>query len=74
MARKVGTMTLHHVCGVFREAGIPASPAKIAEGIVSGAYPFGRLVKVGPNGNRQFEIFPKDVYDWLDSKAVTPEE
>lgn len=74
----VGTMTLYDVCKAFREAGIQTSQQVIADGIASGAYPFGRLVKIGPNGNRRFEIFKKDVYDFLESKAVSwenvPEE
>lgn len=74
----VETMTLHDVCKVFRGAGIQTSPQVIADGIVDGAYPFGRLVKIGPNGNRRFEIFRTDVNAFLESKAVSwevvPEE
>lgn len=70
----VGTMTLYDVCKAFREAGIQTSQQVIADGIANGAYPFGRLVKTGPSGNRRFEIFRKDVYDFLESKAVSWED
>lgn len=71
MAPKVGMMTLADVCRAFRQAGIPTSTAAIADGILCGAYPFGRLIKVGPNGNRRFQIFAKDVEAFLDSKATS---
>lgn len=71
MKPKVGTMTLQDVCAAFRDAGIRTSPDTIADGIIGGYYPFGRLIKVGPNGNRRFEILTKDVIDWLASKATT---
>ena len=70
MKPKVGTMSLQDVCTAFREAGIHTSPDTIANGIIDGYYPFGRLIKVGPNGNRRFEILAKDVSDWLASKAT----
>lgn len=70
MKPKVGTMSLQDVCTAFREAGIRTSPYTIANGIIDGYYPFGRLIKVGPNGNRRFEILAKDVSDWLASKAT----
>lgn len=63
-------MSLQDVCTAFREAGIRTSPDTIANGIIDGYYPFGRLIKVGPNGNRRFEILAKDVSDWLASKAT----
>lgn len=70
MKPKVGTMSLQDVCTAFREAGIRTSPDTIANGIIDGYYPFGRLIKAGPNGNRRFEILAKDVSDWLASKAT----
>ena len=70
MKPKVGTMSLQDVCTAFREAGIRTSPDTIANCIIDGYYPFGRLIKVGPNGNRRFEILAKDVSDWLASKAT----
>lgn len=70
MKPKVGTMSLQDVCSAFREAGIRTSPSTVADGIINGYYPFGRLIKVGPNGNRRFEILAKDVSDWLASKAT----
>lgn len=74
MAPKVGMMTLADVCRAFRQAGIPTSTAAIADGILCGAYPFGRLIKVGPNGNRRFQIFAKDVEAFLASKATSWED
>ncbi len=66
----VGHMTIHDACKAFRAAGIPVSTKSMADGIASGRYSFGRVVSVGPNGNRKFEIFPRDLYDWLAGKAA----
>ncbi len=63
------TMTINDVYLAMREAGIPSSPRWIAAGIESGAYPFGRVVCVGPTGRRTVEIFKVDFYAWLESKT-----
>ena len=62
------TMTLTEVYYAMREAGIPSSPVKISAGIVSGAYPFGRVVSEGETGRRSFEIFRVDFNNWLETK------
>lgn len=62
------TMTLTEVYYAMREAGISCSPVKISAGIVSGAYPFGRVVSEGETGRRSFEIFRVDFDNWLETK------
>ena len=61
------TMALKEVVEALRAVGIPSSNTKVADGIVSGAYPFGRLV--AQNGSKRcFEIFRVDCVAWLNSK------
>ena len=55
---------------IMRRAGIRTSPTRIVDGIESGAYPFGRIVSVGPSGKRSTEIFRKDLYDFLRQKGI----
>ena len=62
------TMTLMEVYYAMRAAGIPCSPTKVSAGIVSGAYPFGRVVSEGETGRRSFEIFRVDFDNWLKTK------
>lgn len=64
------TMNLNDVAKLFRENGIPANAAKIADGISSGAYPFGRVVSTSENGRRTFEIWRVDVLAFLQSRKV----
>lgn len=63
------TMTINDVYLAMREAGIPTNLRRISAGIASGAYPFGRVVSVGPTGRRTVEIFKVDFYAWLESKT-----
>lgn len=63
------TMNLTEVANLFRQHGVPADPMKIAEGIVSGRYPFGSVVAVSPNGRRTFEIWRVDVLRFLEDKT-----
>lgn len=67
------TMTLLEVYYAMREVGIRTSPKLIAAGIKSGAYPFGRVVSVGPTGKCTFEIFRVDFYAWLETKMPKEE-
>lgn len=61
------TMSLKEVVEALRAVGIPSTNTKVADGIVSGAYPFGRLV--AQNGSKRcFEIFRVDFVAWLNSK------
>ena len=62
------TMTINEVYLAMREAGIPSNLRSISAGIASGAYPFGRVVNVGPTGRRTVQIFKVDFYAWLESK------
>ena len=66
------TMTVVEVVAELQKAGMKTSSRHIADGIESGAYPFGRMVKKSASGYRSFEIFRTDFFDWLASK--TPRE
>lgn len=67
------TMTLLEVYYAMREAGIRSSPTRISAGIESGAYPFGRVVCVGPSGKRTLEIYRVDFMAWLQTKIPKEE-
>lgn len=73
MARNKLTVTINEALDIMRKAGVPVSSATLADGIESGNYPFGRLVrKSETTGRRTFEIFRIDLLRWLESK--TPKE
>lgn len=73
MAKIKLTVTLNEAMEIMREAGYSITGATLADGIESGAYPFGRLVrKSETTGRRTFEIFRIDLLRWLESK--TPKE
>ena len=59
------TMTISELYQEMREVGIPCSPNSIANGIESGAYPFGRVVCTGETGRRRIEVFRVDFLAWL---------
>lgn len=69
MKRSPLTMTLEDVCKLFREYGIPMEVTRLADGIESGYYPFGNLVKVSATGRRTFEIWRIDVENFIKSKT-----
>lgn len=68
MKRSPLTMTLDDVCKLFRSYGIPMELGRLADDIASGIYPFGRVVRVSPNGRRTFEIWRCDVEAFIKSK------
>ena len=73
MARNKLTVTINEALEIMRNAGVPVSGVTLADGIESGVYPFGRLVrKSETTGRRTFEIFRVDLLRWLESK--TPKE
>lgn len=61
------TMTLDQVAELFRANGIRTNKVRLADGIASGAYPFGRVVGNNPN-RRCFEIWRKDVEAFLEER------
>ena len=63
-------VTATEAASIMRSAGIRTSATRIVDGIESGAYPFGRIVSVGPNGRRVTEIFRKDFYEFLREKGI----
>lgn len=74
MKRSKLTMTLEDVCKLFRSYGIPMETTRLADGIESGYYPFGSLVKKSPNGRRTFEIWRIDVENYIKSKTPAAAE
>lgn len=68
MKRSNLTMTIGDVAQLFRSYGIPMELGRLADDIASGAYPFGRVVRVSAGGRRTFEIWRVDVEAFLKSK------
>lgn len=68
MKRSSMTMTINDVAQLFRSYGIPIELGRLADGIATGAYPFGRVVKTSAGGRRTFEIWRVDVEAFLKSK------
>lgn len=66
------TMTVNEVCEMFRSYGIRMEARRLSDGIASGVYPFGRVVRVSGSGRRTFEIWRIDVENFLKSRI--PEE
>lgn len=72
MAKQRITVTVNETLSILRAAGMPATASTLADGIESGVYPFGRMVRKSESGRRTFEIFRVDLMSWIDSK--TPKE
>lgn len=68
MKRSSLTLTINETCKLFRSYGVPMEQTRLADGIESGIYPFGRLVRVSPRGRRVFEIWRCDVENYIESK------
>lgn len=64
MARHPLRMTIHEVCADLRREGIPVTEKYLADGILAGEYPFGRLLREGPTGRRTFIIERKLYESW----------
>lgn len=63
-------LTLNETAALFREYGIAIDQRRIADGIVDGSYPFGRLVGESEHtGRRTFEIWRKDVVAFLTERS-----
>lgn len=59
------TMTLKECAETMRNSGFRISERTIGEGITSGRYPFGTVVRIGKSGRRSFEIFRVQFEKWL---------
>lgn len=65
------TLTLEGVCKLFRERGVPMDKARLARDLAAGdVYPFGRVTNTSVTGRHTFEIWRKDVENFLDSKEI----
>ena len=65
----VETLTLNELTAMFRRVGIATSETKLGDGIEQGQYPFGICIK-SSKGSRQFEIYARLVYQWLEERAT----
>lgn len=75
MAHQKITVTVNETLAILRASGMPATASTLADGIESGAYPFGRMVrKSETTGRRTFEIFRVDLMAWLESKTPRDNE
>lgn len=63
--RRKPTMTMREVVNAMRGVGFRTSDESVADGIVSGRYPFGALISSGKTGRRHFEILRVDFERWL---------
>ena len=60
-------MTLANVCDDMRRRGMSISHKSLSNGIVSGLFPFGKLVcESEATGRRTFLILRKDYTRWAD--------
>lgn len=73
MPKQKLTMTLEDVCQLFRSYGVPMEVRRLADEIENGTYPFGRVIRRGPQGRRSFEIWRCDVEAFLLSKQPQPQ-
>ena len=64
------TLTLEGACQIFRSYGIPMDKGFLANGIESGVFPVGTVMKVSGTGRRTFLIWKKDLLDFLESKRA----
>lgn len=59
-------MTLLDVCNDLRSRGMGLTQKTVSDCIESGAFPFGRILSVSPNGRRTFLILGKDYEAWAE--------
>lgn len=57
-------MTLAEVVQDLRSVGMKTNANTISDGIASGIYPFGRILKTGETGRRHIQIFRSDYEQW----------
>lgn len=63
MAKPV--ITLNECVNIMRDHGFRMTASRLRDDIESGAYPFGRIISIGPNGRRQTEIYRVKLEAWL---------
>ena len=60
------TISATEAASRLREAGMHISETRLVDEIEQGGiWPFGRIVRVGPNGRRTVEIMRRQFEDWL---------
>lgn len=65
------TLTTQEAVSVFRKYGIPMTVEKLAEGIRTGAFPFGQAIELS---TWTFLIWRLPLYEYLDERGVPVEE
>lgn len=63
-------MTLLDVCCDLRRRGMGITQKTLTDGIVSGAFPFGRIIATGATGRRTFLILRRDYEAWADENLT----
>lgn len=66
------TMTTQEVSSRLREVGVHFSKETIVDGIASGLFPFGRVIRSGESGRRTILVFRRDLEQWI--KDMTYDE
>ena len=66
---RVETMTLNELTALFRRIGIATSETKLADGIEQGRYPFGICIRSSKSGERQFEIYKRQVIEYITARS-----
>lgn len=64
------TLSVQQACAICKAAGFRIGYLQMTDGIVSGAYPFGRVVRTGSTGRNTYEIFRVDLVNWLRQKGA----
>lgn len=59
-------MSLLDVCKDLRSRGMHVNQKTVSEGITQGAFPFGRILRVSPNGRKTFLILGREYERWAD--------
>jgi hypothetical protein len=62
------TMTIQEVCDIFRSAGIRMSPNTVRQGMITGAFDFGAVIKCE---KYVFIIYRKKVAEYFERNGVT---
>lgn len=59
-------MTLEDVAQEMRRMGCPIGKIALADGMISGVFPFGKVLSIGPTGRRSFLILRADFNTWAE--------
>ena len=63
-------MTINEVVADMRSIGMKVGHGTVSDGIVSGLFPFGKLLAESPSGRRTFIILRKEYEKWKESVSL----